>query len=69
MKRAFVEIEDGVVVAVHEAEVKGYKGANAKEPRTPISKRKPGNEVRPHQAANKGDKVVRGKLCRKLERA
>lgn len=66
MKRVFVEIEDGVVVDIHDVEVKGNRGANAAEPRNPIQSRRPGNELRPHQAANKGDRVVNGTLCRPL---
>lgn len=66
MRRAFVEIENGVVVAVHEAETRGNRGNDAREPRTPIQKRKPQNEVRPNQHANKGDVVRNGRLMRKL---
>ena len=66
MKRAFVEIEDGVVVAVHEAEVKANRGVQAKDPKTTINKRKPTNEVKPHQSANKGDRIINGQICRPL---
>lgn len=66
MRRAFIEIEDGVVVAIHEAETRGNRGNDAANPRTPITKRKPNNELRPNQHANKGDKVINGKLCRPL---
>lgn len=66
MRRAFVEIENGVVVAVHEAETRGNRGNDAVNPRTPIQKRNPQNEVRPNQHANKGDVVRNGRLMRKL---
>lgn len=69
MKRAFVEIENGVVVAVHQAETRGNRGNDAASPRTPIQKRKPQNETRPNQHANKGDVVRKGRLCRKLVKA
>lgn len=68
MKRAFVEIENGVVVAVHESETRGNRGNDAANPRTPIQKRKPQNEVRPNQHANNGDVMRNGRLMRKLEK-
>lgn len=68
MKRAFVEIENGVVVAVHEAATRGNRGNDAANPRTPINKRNPSNEVRANQHANVGDVVRSGRLMRKLEK-
>ena len=68
MRRAFVEIENGVGVAVHDVETRGNRGNDAANPRTPIQRRKPQNEVRPNQHANKGDVVRNGKLMRKLEK-
>ena len=66
MRRVFIEIEDGVVVDIHNAEVRGNKGNQAKEPRNPINKRKPQNEVKANGQANKGDKIIDGKLYRPL---
>lgn len=68
MRRAFVEIEDGVVVAIHDVETRGNRGKQASEPRNPIQSRRPGNELAPNSAANKGDVVRGGKLMRKLEK-
>lgn len=46
--------------------VRGNRGSDAANPRTPITKRKPTNTVQANQHANKGDVVVAGKLCRPL---
>lgn len=68
MRRAFIEIEDGVVVAIHDVETRGNRGADAANPRTPINKRNPNNTVQPNQHANKGDVVRGGRIMRKLEK-
>ena len=57
MRRQFAEVDDnGVVVEIHSSDVKSNKGDNAKEPKTPINKRKASHKVMPSTAANKGDK-------------
>lgn len=66
MRRKFAEIENGVVVAIHDVETRGNRGKQANEPRNPIQSRRPGNELAPNSAANVGDKVVGGKQCRPL---
>ena len=69
MRRQFVEIDDnGVVVEIHSSDVKSNKGADAKEPKTPINKRKASHKVMPSTAANKGDKwsEQHGQLLRPL---
>lgn len=57
MRRQFVECDDnGVVIDCISSETKSNKGADAKEPKTPIKTKKPSHKVRPSTAANKGDK-------------
>jgi len=68
MKRHFAEIEDGRVVAIHAATVRGNAGDNARIPQVPVSKRRPENTLTVSTSANVGDVMRGGKLYRKLER-
>ena len=62
MKRKFVEIDaNGVVVEIHDAEVKGNKGNDAKDPKTKLTLKNLANKTRISSAANKGDKWHEGK--------
>ena len=57
MRRKYAEVDEtGTVVDIHEAETKGNKGADAKEPRTKINTKKPTHKVMPSLSCNKGDK-------------